>query len=191
MKKLILFFAIITLIIAGCKKNFNAEATYAKPTIAATWAKNEPFYAPKGEVYIDSINVWRPFIGFAFTSAADPNKLGFANPYNIGKGTNALNIRSLYSNERISSDSGYYNITIPKCFEFIPKSPDSTHMGTVNVLPQKVRVYRIGGSFFELGISGNGGSYNTLAGTFTIDIVFDETSIGGPAARVRKYRFRP
>jgi hypothetical protein len=190
MKK-ILFLFLTVVLVAGCKKSFNVQPTYANPAIAATWAKNEPFYAPKGEVYIDSINVWRPFIGFAFTSASDPNKLGFLNPYNIGKGTNALNMRSLYTNERISSDSGYYNITIAKCFEFIPKTADSIHTGTVNVIPQKVRIFRIGGTYFDIGISGSGGSYNTLAGTFNIDIVFDETSIGGPAARLRKYRFRP
>jgi hypothetical protein len=161
-----------------------------KKPLAGIWAKQEPFYAPNGQYYVEGSNIWRSFIGFAFTSDDDPNKLGFYNPYNVGKGTNALGIRTIYSTETFTSDSGYYNIQIPKCFEFIPDAPDAVS-GTVNVIPQRVKCTRTNKSVFYLGISGTGGRYNEITKTFEIDIFFDETEIGGGATVRRKYRFTP
>jgi len=177
--------------VAGCRKNYKAEATYAKVAVAATWAKQEPFYSPNPQIYLESTGTWRNFISFAFTSAGEPDKIGFANPYNAGKGTNALYMNTLYNAQNLTSDSGYYNVTIPKCFQFIPKSPDSTHVGTVVVIPQTVRLYRRDKSYFDIKISEGTtpGTYNTLSGVFEIEVTFDETSIGGSAVVRRKYRF--
>lgn len=177
----------------GCKKNFDAEPTYAGVEIAGTWAKQQAFYQPNSQRFDEGTNTWRTFGAFTFTSAAEPDKIGFANPYVAGKGTNALDFNRLYSSQNLTSDSGYYNVTIPKCFQFIPKSKDSTQVGTVIVLPQAVKVYRRDKTSFDIKISEGTqpGTYNTISGLFEIEVSFDETSIGGPAVVRRKYRFTP
>jgi hypothetical protein len=189
MKYFILFFVTISIILS-CKKNFDAEATIRKKPLAGIWAKQEPFYAPQGFYYVDSTNIWKPFIGFAFTSDDDPNKLGFYNPYNIGKGTNALGFKTIYANQTFTSDSGYYNLQIPKCFEFIPNSANSID-GIVNVIPQQVKCTRINKTVYFIGISGTGGTYNEISKTFEIEITFNESEIGGGTNVKRKYRFTP
>lgn len=189
---LLLFTALIGLFLFGCKKEYDAEATYAKPTIAKTWAKGEPFYFPKAEVYIESSSSWKTFTGFSFTSEGEPDKIGFANPYVAGKGTNALYMQTLYTSQNLTTDSGYYNITIPKCFQLVPKSADSTTVGTVLVIPQTVRIYRKDKTSFDILIAPSDapGTYNTITGLMEVEIAFDETSIGGGKVK-RKYRFNP
>jgi len=45
-----IFVAVLLLIgVYACKKNYNAEPTYAKQALAATWAKYQPFYQPKAK----------------------------------------------------------------------------------------------------------------------------------------------
>ncbi len=191
MKKYV-FAAITIAFLVGCKKEYKVEATYAKVAIAATWAKKEQFYSPKPQIYLEATGTWRSFTSFSFTSDAEPDKIGFANPYVPGKGTNALYMNTLYStNPGTTADSGYYNTTIPKCFQFIPKSIDSTHIGTVVVLPQKITLYRKDKTPFEILIAPatNPGTYNTQTGVFEIEVMFDETSIGGGKNIIRKYRF--
>ncbi len=191
MKQLIIILCIVGSLIA-CKKNYNATPTYAANSIAGTWAKKQPFYSPGPQIYLEATGVWRNFISFSFTSDAEPDKLGFANPYVAGKGTNVLYMNTLYGSQGISSDSGYYNITAPKLFQLIPKSADSLQTGTVVVIPQTLRVYRTNGTSFTIGIgpSLSPGTYSTVSGMLEIEVEFDETNIGGPAGVRRKYRFK-
>jgi hypothetical protein len=191
MARIFYLFIASTFIIASCRKEYKVEPTYAKPAVAGTWAKQEQFYSPNPQIFLEATNTWRNFESFAFTSAGEPDKIGFANPYNAGKGTNALYMRNLYSTQNLTSDSGFYNVTIPKCFEFIPNSEKDLTTGTVKVIPQKVRLYRRDKTFFEIGISEGTapGTYNTNTGVFEIEVSFDETSIGGSASVKRKYRF--
>lgn len=180
---------LVVVLLMGCKKDFNAAPTYASKSLAAIWAKQENFYAPQASVYIDSIATWRNFIGFAFTSEADPDKLGFANVYNAGKGTNALYMRNFYNSQTITSDSGYYNITIPKCFQLIPNGPGATE-GMVKVIEQTVTIYRTNKTPFYIKISGSG-TYSEVSKLIEVEVVFDETNIGGLSAVKRKYKFLP
>jgi hypothetical protein len=194
MKKIffkIIWLPILLVIIYGCKKQF-AEPTYApNATAVRVWFKPDAFYTPDAEVFIDSIQVWRKFTSFPLVYDNDPNKYGFGNPYVIGKGSNALFMNSWYTRwpGGLTSDSGYYNITIPKCFEFTPDKPGDTK-GTVDVIPQKVRLYRRDKTFYHIGISGSG-RYDEIAQLFEVEVVFDETELGGPKDAKRKFRFRP
>ncbi len=189
MKKLLIVLMMATMMM-GCKKGFDAEPTYAKETIAATWAKSEPNYHPICERYDDSTGTWKSFIAFTVTSDGEPDKIGFSNPYVAGKGTNPLGMNQLYVSQKLTSDSGYYNITIPKCFQFVPSANDPK-VGTVVVLPQDVKIYRTDKSSFIIKISPGStpGSYNVITKVFEIEVTFDETSIAGGAAVKRKYRF--
>ncbi|HEX4957562.1 MAG TPA: hypothetical protein VFV46_05240 [Lacibacter sp.] len=181
---------IVTAALLGSCKKFNAAPTYAGASLARIWAKQEAFYRPKAEIFIDSTNTWRSFIGFSLTSDAEPDKLGFANPYVAGKGTNALYMNVIYDRlENLTSDSGYYNVTIPKCFQFIPKSPGAKE-GIVKVLEQKVKMYRVNKTSFEIGIKGSG-TYSEITQQFEVEVIFDESSIGRPTDTKRKYRFAP
>jgi hypothetical protein len=191
--KRIFFSFIILLSFITCKKNYEAEPTYAGSEIAGNWAKLQPFYSPNPQVFLESTGTWRNFISFSVTSAAEPDKIGFANPNVAGKGTNALYMNTLYSSQLLSSDSGYYNVTIPKCFQFIPKNAEDKNTGTVIVLPQKVKLFRRNGTNFDIGIgpSSQPGTYSTISGLLEIEVQFDETSIGGASDVKRKYRYTP
>jgi hypothetical protein len=185
-----LFYLLLAaIVLVTCKKEYDVEPTYANPSLAQIWAQNLPFYRPNATIYLESSGTWRTFIGFTVTSDADPNKLGFANPYNAGKGTNALYMTTLYTAQNLTSDSGFYNVTIPKCLELIPNTPGAKE-GTVNVIPQQVRLTRRDRTFFDIGIKGNG-TYSEITKLIEIEVDFDETSIGGPASIKRKYRFLP
>lgn len=180
----------VTATLLGSCKKFDAEPTYAGATLARIWAKQEPFYRPVAEIFIDSTNTWRSFLGFSVTSDAEPDKLGFANPYVPGRGTNALNMNSIYNNwVGLTADSGYYNVTIAKCFQFIPSQPGAKE-GTVKVLEQKVKMYRKDKTSFEVAISGSG-TYSERTQRFEVEVIFDESEIGGPKDRKRRYRFAP
>jgi hypothetical protein len=189
--KRIFFLSMMVLLLGACKKSFDAEPTYAKATIAGLWAKNEPFYQPNAERFDESTNSWRRFNAFSVTSEGEPDKLGFINPYVAGKGVNALDMTRIYSGQNLTSDSGYYNITIPKCFQFVPNSATDITQGKVIVLEQDIKVYRRDKSFFTIRIAPGTtpGTYNTVTGAFEVEISFDETSLGGVSSVKRKYRF--
>lgn len=188
--KNILLVAVAVTAVMSCRKGFDAEPTYARQTIAATWAKSEPNYRPVSERFDDATGAWRSFLAFTVTSDGEPDKIGFANPYVAGKGTNPLDMNRLYTSQNLTSDSGYYNITIPKCFQFVPSANDATQ-GTVLVLPQDVKIFRTDKSAFIIKISPGSapGTYNTSTKVFEVEVSFDETSIGGAALVRRKYRF--
>lgn len=175
----------------ACQKRF-AEPTYApNPTAVKIWFKPDQYYTPKAEIYLEDRAVWRVFTSFPLIYDNDPNKYGFGNPWVPGKGSNALYMNTLYSSlpGGLTSDSGYYNVTIPKCFEFNPDKPGDTK-GTVDVIPQKVKLFRRDKSFFEIAIKGTG-RYDEEAQLFEVEVIFDETEIGGGKEVRRKYRFRP
>ncbi len=191
MKYKIIISVMIAFAIAGCKKHF-ADPTYAaNATAVRVWYKTDPFYQPFAEIFIDSTSTWRSFKAFPLVYDNDPNKYGFGNPTLPGKGSNALYMTTIYDRlpGGLTSDSGYYNITIPKCFEFIPSAPGATQ-GIVNVIPQKVKLFRKDKTSYNIGISGTG-TYNEISKMFSAEVVFDETEVGGAAAVKRKYRFQP
>ena len=190
MKKILLI-ALLATAVAACKKGFDAEPTYAKVTVAGTWAKNEQFYRPGAERFDDATGNWRSFSAFTVTSEGEPDKIGFANPYVAGRGTNPFDMNRLYSSQNLTSDSGYYNITIAKALQFVPNSTTDFKRGKVVVLEQDVKIYRRDKSFFIIRISPGTapGSYDVDTGVFDVEVSFDETSIGGQPNVKRKYRF--
>jgi hypothetical protein len=183
--------AIMILFFAACSKDFGAKPTYRGKTLAGTWAKQEVFYYPTG-LYLDTATGnWRSFIGFSFSSEGEPDVLGFYNPYVAnGKGTNLLGMKSIYSAQNLSNDSGTYNLQAPKCFKFVPDNPTAT-VGNVLVLPQDIRCVRVDRSVFIIPIkpTGTPGRYDEPTKTFEVDVMFDESAIGGPATKIRKYKF--
>lgn len=190
MKKLC-WLGLIILMVIACKKRY-ADPTYApNATAIKVWYKSTPFYQPAAEIFIDSTGIWRSFACFPLVYDNDPNKYGFGNPFVPGKGSNALYMNTIYNRlpGGLTSDSGYYNITIPKCFEFIPSAPGATE-GIVNVIPQKVKLFRRDKTSYDIGISGTG-TYNEVSKMFSAEVIFDETEVGGAAAVKRKYRFQP
>ncbi len=191
--KSLLFLALVAvvLIFVACQKQF-AEPTYApNATAVKVWFQPNAFYTPNSEIFLESTQSWRRFFSFPLIYDNDPNKYGFGNPFVIGKGSNALYMNAIYGAlpGGLTSDSGFYNVTIPKCFEFIPEKPGSIK-GTVRVIPQDVLLFRRDKTSYNIGISGSG-TYDEAAQMFEVEVSFDETEIGGPAAVIRKYRFRP
>lgn len=183
---------VLALVNASCTKEYKATPTFAKFSIAQNWAKPEQFYHPNGQMYVPETDTWRNFIGFSITSEGEPDKLGFANPYVAGRGTSPLNMSSLYSALSLSTTAGTFNITIPKCFQFIPKSEDSSFIGTVVVLEQDVRLITRAGDtlFVRIAPAPTPGTYDTRTGLFEISVRFDERGIGGADGIIRRYRFR-
>jgi hypothetical protein len=193
MKRIIIYTFILLIIGTACKKSFDAEPTFANYPLAANWAKGTPFYSPTSQRFDDATGVWRNFSAFSFTSEAEPDKIGFGNPFVAGKGTNALDFNRLYVAQNLTSDSGFYNVTIPKCFQLIPKSADSLQSGTVLVLAQSINLTRRDRTTFDIKISpaANLGTYDTRTGLLEVAVKFDERSINGDSAVIRRYRFTP
>ncbi|TAE66475.1 MAG: hypothetical protein EAY68_06145 [Bacteroidetes bacterium] len=189
---LVVAFAVLV-VYAGCKKGFNAELTYANYPLAATWAKGTPFYSPNPQIFMPATGTWRSFFSFSFTSEAEPDVIGFGNPFVPGRGTNALFMNSLYTSQQLTADSGFYNVTIPKCFRLVPKSVDSTFTGTVEVIPKDVVLTRRNRTTFIIKISAAStpGTYDTRTGLMEVSVKFNEASIGGDTAVIRRYRFTP
>ena len=197
MKYLLIIFIFFSIL--SCKKEYDVKPTYATIGVANAWAQTQPFYSPHPEIFIDSLGVWKRFISFSFTSDGEPDKIGFQNPNVAGKGTNALYMNTMYNTTfytttykiNTSSDSGTYNVIIPKCFQFIPKSKDTTEVGTVVVLPQTVTLTRKDRTKYQVTIAPSTlpGTYNTKTGIFEIEVLFDESNFGGPKEVRRKYRF--
>lgn len=187
-----IFLFVVVVFLSACKKQYDAQPTYASYALAQNWAKGTPFYSPNPQIFLEATGIWRSFISFSFTSEAEPDKIGFANPFVPGKGTNALYMNTLYASQSLTSDSGFYNVTIPKCFQLVPKSKDSVESGSVIVLPQTIRLTRRDKTFFDIEIapSSQPGTYDTRTGTMEVEVQFNEASIGGGIVK-RRYRFTP
>jgi hypothetical protein len=184
------------LLFSSCNKDFDAKPTYRAEALAGTWAKVEPFYRPKAFVLRPN-NTWRPFIGYSFTTEAEPDILGFSNPYvYIGRGTNALDILETYREYPLGTPTNNdytYNVVIPKCFKFIPDEPGAKK-GNVEVIPQKVTVTRTAAfnySTYQIPMrpSDKPGRFDITTKEFTIEVEFDDTAVGGPLAVRRQYKF--
>lgn len=190
MKK-ILSILVLLLAFMACKKRF-ADPTYApNATAVRVWYQPTQYYTPDAEIFLDSSNRWWRVTAFPLVYDNDPNKYGFGNPWTPGRGSNALYMNTIYGRlpGGVTSDSGYYNITIPKAFELIPDN-DTATQGKVNVIPQLVKIFRRDKTSFNIGISG-GGTYNEQTQLMEVEVIFDETEIGGSKEVKRKYRFRP
>ncbi|WP_416437535.1 hypothetical protein [Phnomibacter sp. MR] len=191
MMKKTLSIVVLLLAFMACKKRF-AEPTYApNATAVRVWYQPTQFYTPDAEIFLDSSNRWWRVTAFPLVYDNDPNKYGFGNPWTPGRGSNALYMNTIYGRlpGGVTSDSGYYNITIPKAFELIPDN-DTAKQGKVNVIPQLVKIFRRDKTSYNIGISG-GGTYNEISKLMEVEVIFDETEVGGSKEVKRKYRFRP
>ncbi len=129
-----------------------------------------------------------PHFSFAYKSKTNQNVIGMLNNTNPTSSTNALNMHRLYANFNVSSASA--NIRIPEMIRFIPNFEGATE-GTVEIIPQRVRITRMPSSAlppFEVGISGEG-TYSEATGIIEAVVYFDETEIGGEENIPRRYVF--
>jgi len=129
---------------------------------------------------------------FAFCHASNrmQNTVGFFSKSNPNASANIFNMHRLYVDENVTSGSA--NIVIPEAFRFIPDFEGATE-GNVEVIEQQVKVTRTASSGrppFFIGIKG-GGRYSETEERIEIEVIFDESELGGPAEISRFYRYQP
>jgi hypothetical protein len=197
----ILLFVII--IMTACKKDKpltkddlypeNPSSTASSSAIQAFY-KADPYY----QLYIyrfDPVtNLWtnRILSHFPTVPSSDPTSLGFTNPYVTNSGIALFDMVKLYTDKIGSNNIKTAAINAEKVLKFFPDY-EGAKTGIIKVIDQDIVITKSTSATFEpgipnfkIGISGKG-TYDERTKIFNLEVVFNETAIGGPAAVTRKY----
>ena len=106
---------------------------------------------------------------------------------------NLFNLRRIYADQELTSSAVTSGLRLPKAFVFTPDAVGAA-TGTVTVPPSTLTLRRRSSSMlpdsFRISLSGQG-RYDETTGRIELDIVFDETAIGGPPDTLRRYLYLP
>ena len=196
-----LFFFIV--ILTACKKDepFKKDDLYpdeplatASSTAIQTFYKTDPFY----ELYIyrfdTETNKWTNRIRSHFPTvpSSDPSALGFTNPYVTDSGIALFDMVKLYTPQIGTNNIKTARINADKVLKFFPDF-EGSKTGIVKVIEQDIIItkstsatFQPGTPTFKIGISGKG-TYDERTKIFNLDVIFNETAIGGLVAVTRKY----
>jgi hypothetical protein len=168
-------------------------ATASSSAIQAFY-KADPFY----ELYIyrfdPETNKWTNRIRSHFPTVptSDPTALGFTNPYVTDSGIALFDMVKIYTPQIGTNNIKTAKINADKVFKFFPDF-EGAKTGIVKVVDQDIVItksttstFEPGNPTFKIGISGSG-TYDERTKIFNIEVVFNETAIGGPSAVSRKY----
>lgn len=204
MNKLLIFLLFMVTLSAGCreeepplKEDLYPEEPLSTPSSSAinVFHQNIPFYQMWVYRYNEDTKLWTNRIGghFSIISTQDPNYLGFANPYVANSGVTFLDMHRLYGTQIGSTNAVTAKINVDKVLGFFPDF-EGAKTGIVRVVPQDITISKSPNSTFEpgvptfkIGISGQG-TYDERTAIIDLEVIFNETSIGGPAAVKRIYK---
>ncbi|RAJ05189.1 hypothetical protein LX64_02343 [Chitinophaga skermanii] len=156
---------------------------------AATWFKNEPYYAPNTYYFNTSTQKYATLAGhYSVLDSTDATVIGFVNNYVAESGVAFFNMVRIYTEEMgggsVSAKTA--RINVPKALRLIPSSAGA-RSGVVEVIKQDVVVTRKDGTTFKIGISGSG-TFSLDTKLIELTMNFDDTAIGGAA--VNKYDYK-
>jgi len=130
---------------------------------------------------------------FAFVHR-DPIKPNVVGLYNTDstRSTNIFNMHRIYADQDVQSASA--RLRMEEALLFIPYDENNPREGTVKVIEQNIRVHRKSSTnlppFFYIGIKGEG-TYSEITETIDLEVVFDESDIGGETEVVYYFRLQP
>ena len=202
MNKLLIFLLFMVTLSAGCreeeppfKEDLYPEEPLSTPSSSAinVFHQNIPNYQLFVYRYNEDKKLWSNRIDGHFTiiSTQDPNYLGFVHP-SATSGVSFLDMHRLYATQIGSTNAVTAKINVDKVLGFFPDF-EGAKTGIVRVVPQDVTISKSPNSTFEpgipnfkIGISGQG-TYDERTKIINLEVIFNETAIGGPAAVKRKY----
>lgn len=130
---------------------------------------------------------------FAFVHP-HPTRANIIGLYNndTTRSTNIFNMHRIYADQDVQSASA--RLRMEQALEFIPASENNAREGTVKVIEQNIRVHRKSSTnlppFFYIGIKGEG-TYSEITETIELEVIFDESDIGGEDEVVYYFRLQP
>ncbi|MBW8688302.1 hypothetical protein [Chitinophaga rhizophila] len=157
---------------------------------AATWFKNESFYAPNTYYFNEATQKWATIPAhFSVLDSANATVLGFVNNYVAESGVPFLNMMRIYNAEMGggSTSAKTAKINVPRALRLIPATPGA-RKGTVEVINQDVVVTRKDGTTFNVSFSGTG-TFDMDTKLIEIDVNFDDSAFGGAAVNKYSYKF--
>lgn len=197
MKKLSFILLLSLFSIISCKKDapptkedLYPENPVSTPssTAISVFHKPDPFYQMWVYRFDTQTNKWTNRIGshFSTISTTDNSYVGFTNPYVSESGTSMFDMVRLYTNTTGSTNIKTVRINADQVLQFFPDFINAP-TGIVKVKTQDVVLTKTGGvETFKIGISGQG-TYDERTKVINLEVVFNETAIGGQSAVKRKY----
>ena len=156
---------------------------------AATWFKNEAYYAPYTYYFNEATQKWATLAGhYSVLDSSDARVLGFVNNYVQESGVPFLNMVRIYTEQAGGGtvSARTTRINVPRALRLIPSAPGA-RTGTVEVINQQVVVTRKDGTTFNVGLSGTG-TFNMETKLIEIDVNFDDSAFGGE--KENKYSYK-
>lgn len=206
MKKIILYLLFVITLLVGCrgdeppfKEDLYPEEPLSTPSSSAinVFHQNIPFYQMWVYRYNEDTKLWTSRIGghFSVISTQDPDYLGFVHPV-ATSGVALFDMPRLYGTPIGSTNPVTAKINADKVLGFFPDF-EGAKTGIVKVVPQDITVsknpnstFQPGIPNFKIGISGQG-TYDERTAIIDLEVIFNETAIGGPAEVKRNYKLSP
>ncbi len=205
MKAIVKLLFIVTLLLGACKEEEpplkedlypDTPLTTPSASTAQLFYKNQFVYEIFVYRFDPILNKWTDRIRshFPLIPTNDPTVLGFANPYAPDSGVALFDMVRLYSTQIASPTNNIRTakINVERALQFFPDF-EGAKTGVVKVIPQDVIITKNPNSTFEpgiptfkIGISGSG-TYDERTKIINLEVIFDETNIGGPSAVKRRY----
>ncbi len=193
----------IATLAAGCREDeppFKEDLYPEEPLSTPSSSVIQVFYANVGfyELFVyrfdPETNRWTNRIRSHFPTVPsdDPTTIGFTNPYVTNSGVSLFDMPRLYQAQVGTLNINTAKINVEKVLRFFPDF-EGAKTGIVKVIEQDVIVSKTvaaatssGQPTFKIGISG-GGTYDERTKIINLEVIFNETAIGGPAEVKRKY----
>jgi len=194
---------LIIAVLSACKDEEPPVKEDLYPTVPLSTASSSAikvFYSNVSfyELYVyrfdPETNKWTNRIRSHFPTVPsdDPSILGFSNPYVTNSGVSLFDMPRLYQIAVGTLNINTAKINVEKVLQFFPDF-EGAKTGIVKVIPQDVVISKTAAAAalsgiptFKIGISGSG-TYDENTKIINLEVVFNETAIGGPAAVKRKY----
>nr|WP_039450070.1 hypothetical protein [Pedobacter glucosidilyticus] len=203
MNKILMLLVFIATLAAGCREDeppFKEDLYPEEPLSTPSSSVIQVFYANVGfyELFVyrfdPETNRWTNRIRSHFPTVPsdDPTAIGFTNPYVTNSGVSLFDMPRLYQTQVGTLNINTAKINVEKVLRFFPDF-EGAKTGIVKVIEQDVVISKTaaaatssGQPTFKIGISG-GGTYDERTKIINLEVIFNETAIGGPADVKRKY----
>lgn len=205
MKAIVKLLFIVTLLLGACKDEEpplkedlypDTPLTTPSASTAQLFYKNQFVYEIFVYRFDPILNKWTDRIRSHFPTVPsnDDSIIGFTNPYVLDSGVALFDMVKLYSTQIASPTNNIKTakINAEKVLQFFPDF-EGAKTGIVKVIPQDIVISKNPNSTFEpgvptfkIGISGSG-TYDERTKIIDLEVIFNETAIGGAAVVKRKY----
>ncbi|EDM36705.1 hypothetical protein PBAL39_25595 [Pedobacter sp. BAL39] len=176
------------LLFSACKKeepeakaDLYPDAPVSTPSSSAIGVFHQPtsYYNPFIYRYDPDTKAWTRRIAshFSTVSQADPNFIGFGNPYVEDSGAAMFDMVNLYASETGGTNIKNAKINVDQVMQFFPDY-EGSKTGIMKIKTQDVTITSYDKSTFIIGISGSG-TYDENTKVIDFKVTFDEKNIGG------------